>query len=222
MEPGQRHQRHTNIRFPPDPEPIKKIFAKIASQVPDFEQIRKVETMEITRMKFDTKTIRVTQTGPDGESVTRYVALDEDQSLTVVFMEKCKRAGFGMSETWNEICLALQTIFKLGFIPADDELYELTSEQYQKFYAEMGKIDGKIYMLLPKNTKYQSTSKEVGVITEQQLDWLDKAKKVIRQYCHDEKKKFKNSEDRLAWLIGVLPVAFSGGTKVRRDSIRLV
>jgi hypothetical protein len=53
---------------------------------------------------------------------------------------------------------ALVKIFQMGYLPADDEFYELTPEMYQKYYAEVEQTKERLFMLLPKNPVYQTTS----------------------------------------------------------------
>jgi hypothetical protein len=166
----------------------------------------------------------VTEKGPGGRPAVRVQKLDANQKLTVLFLEECMNAGFSLYEAWNEIDVAAITIFALGHIPEEDEWYELTAAQYLQFYAKAPeqRSDDRIYMLLPKNPVNMSSSREVGVITETQFNWIHKAKKVMNQYCHDFKKTFHTTHEELLWLTTVMPVEFSQGTKARRDLLHTV
>jgi hypothetical protein len=178
--------------------------------------------MEKIIIKIDKTGVNVTEAGPDGKPVTRNVTLGKNEALTVTFIEKCMRAGFDLKVAFTEISSAFSSIFTLGYIPADDEFYELTPEQYQKYYVECEKTNERIYMLLPKDPRYQKTGKEVDVLTEEQIGWFDKAKKIMKQYRRDYNKEFDTIEDELAWLVTVMPADFSSGTKTRRNLLHLV
>ncbi|GHV92687.1 hypothetical protein AGMMS50268_31900 [Spirochaetia bacterium] len=168
----------------------------------------------------------VTQRGPDGRMATTEKRLEPDHKLTVLFMEECMKAGFSMREAWEEIGDAIMKIFECGFIPAEDEFYELTEEQYASFHIQFpGNIEKKgerIFMLLPKNPAYQSSSQEVSVISESQLVWFRKAERVIRQYRRDFGMGFCSVDEELTWLATMMPKLFSQGTRIRRNLLRKV
>jgi hypothetical protein len=178
--------------------------------------------MEKITIKIGKTGINVIEAGPDGKPVARNVTLGKNESLTVTFIEKCMRAGFDFKAAFTEISAAFSSIFELGYIPAEDEFYELTPEQYQKYYAECEKTDERIYMVLPKDPRHQKTGKEADVLTEEQIGWFDKAKKVMKQYRRAYNKKFDTIEDELAWLVSVMPEDFSSGTKTRRNLLHIV
>lgn len=48
---------------------------------------------------------------------------------------------------------ALQVLFKLGYMPKDEEFYEMTYQQYQHYFDMYGHTDEKIYLLLPEDQK---------------------------------------------------------------------
>ena len=110
-------------------------------------------------------------------------------------------------------------IFKLGFVPEDEELYELTPEQYEAYYATNGdeddSSDEKIYMLLPKDAhKYNEVaSGDVYVLTESDIELMRRAAQIIENYCKNSKKKFKNYDEKLRYCASVMPESISKGTK---------
>jgi hypothetical protein len=162
----------------------------------------------------------VTEAGADGKPAARNVTLGKNESLTALFMGKCMCAGFDIQTAFTEISAAISSIFEMGYIPEKDEFCELTPEEYKNYYTEVEKTDDRIYMVVPKDPKHQE--KEVGVLTEEEIGWFDKAKKVMKQYRRDYNKKFDTIEDELAWLVTVLPEEFSRGTKTRRNLLHLV
>jgi hypothetical protein len=187
-----------------------------------------------TRKKKETRaiklsrTIRITEVDADGNRKTRDRVAEGDAAQYIEFLEKCMRADFGLQEAIMQILNAATIIFQMGYIPSDDEFYELTPELYKKFeeQAQYNKdldgVEGNIYMLLPKDPRYQSASREVEVVTEDQMKWFRKAEKVFEQYCIDYGKTFTNVEQRLTWLTTILPPAITAGSKYRRNQLHLV
>ncbi len=113
-------------------------------------------------------------------------------------------------------------IFKLGFVPKDSEFYELTSEQYQRYYATAAgadeHLDEKLYMILPEDSqKYAELASEyVFVLTEKDVILIKKAEELIEEYCKKSRKKFNNFEEKLYYCASVMPEVISEGTKYER------
>ena len=123
------------------------------------------------------------------------------------------------------VLTGVKAIFKLGYIPENDEFYELTSEQYKAYYDRMGKDDdtppdAKIFMLLPKDMqKYKElASEDVFVITESELYFVRKAEELIEIYCADSGKTFDNLDEKLYYVASVLPNVASKGTKYEKKN----
>ncbi|GHT73067.1 hypothetical protein FACS1894124_0870 [Spirochaetia bacterium] len=150
-------------------------------------------------------------------TAVREAAPDTNQTRMVLFLEECIRADFNLTEALEDICFGLMEILCKGYIPAAHELYELTAEQYVKFYAtarkDAAKSGERIFILLPKNPALQFPSREVETMTESQVSCLFKAAKVIKQYRRDFGKHFDSITEELSWLAAVLPAEFSGGGK---------
>jgi hypothetical protein len=112
----------------------------------------------------------------------------------------------------------VQVIFKLGYVPQDDEYYELTPEEYDKFYATMDtdgiSPDEKIYMLLPNDTqKYSEVAAEdVFVFTEKNISAIKQAAQLIEQYCEESGKTFKDYEEKMSFAATLLPDFVLKGT----------
>jgi hypothetical protein len=119
-------------------------------------------------------------------------------------------------------------IFKLGFIPKDDDLYELTPEQYEHYYATAEgadeHYDEKIYMLLPKDPqKYaEIASEDVFAISEKEVVLIERAEKLIERYCADSKKTFNSLDEKLRYCASVMPDVVSKGTQYERYHNRIV
>ncbi len=113
-------------------------------------------------------------------------------------------------------------IFKLGFVPKDSEFYELTSEQYQHYYATAAGADEhlneKLYMILPDDSQKcaELASEYVFVLTEKDITLIKKAEELIEEYCKKSGKKFNNFEEKLYYCASVMPEVVSEGTKYER------
>jgi len=124
---------------------------------------------------------------------------------------------------WDGIAVlvsGMQAIFKLGFVPEDNELYELTPEQYQRFYATAATDEDrvskeKIYMILPKDPKkYEPfADKEVFVLRETEVLSIEVGAKIIEDYCRDSGRTFNSFDEKLCFCASVMPDMFSEGTK---------
>ena len=115
--------------------------------------------------------------------------------------------------------IKMSMIFKIGYVPEDDELYELTTEQYEAFLNKAGRsryyTDGKIFMVLPKDPKiYQEiAADDVFAITEMEVDYLNEAIEIVDEHCKESGKEFKNLDEKLRYCATVMPKSWSEGTK---------
>jgi len=125
------------------------------------------------------------------------------------------------------ILAGVQVILKLGYVPEDDEYYELTAAQYRAYYERRDKdddtpLDAKIYMLLPKDTqKYREfASEDVFVITDSEIYFVRKGEELIEMYCKESGKTFNSFDEKLYYAASILPDAASKGTKYERKNHR--
>jgi len=118
---------------------------------------------------------------------------------------------------------ALPAIFKLGFVPADDEFHELTPKQYQHFYATAAEEEDRvskerIYILLPNDPqKYKPfVGKKVLVFREKEVIAIRDGERIIESYCTKRRKKFGSFDEKLRYCATLMPDVFSKGTKYER------
>jgi hypothetical protein len=138
-------------------------------------------------------------------------------------VEKTKPGGSGgLYNTMFEVIPAIMQVFQTGYLPAEDEFYELTPQQYEKFYAEVKQTNERLFMVLPKDPRFQTESHEIGVVTEAQISWFKQAGKIIERYCRDSGKTFKNFDEKLAYCATVMPKVFSDGSNARRSLLHEV
>jgi hypothetical protein len=115
----------------------------------------------------------------------------------------------------------VKVIFLLGFVPEDDELYELTAEQYQHYYDTAAEdanerfTGEKIYMVLPKDPKkYAEIAVEsVFAFKEEEIHTIRRGEEIIENYCQKSGKEFKDFDEKLRYCASLMPSVFTKGTK---------
>jgi hypothetical protein len=119
---------------------------------------------------------------------------------------------------------ALAVVFKLGFIPKKEELYEFTPEQYEKYYETENKepTGEKIFMLLPDDIKKYNefAAEDVYIFMERDIAYFEKAKRAIDRYCANSDMPLETFEDKLRHTASLLPSVFSEGTNYNFKAIK--
>ncbi|MDR1584013.1 MAG: hypothetical protein LBS55_12305 [Prevotellaceae bacterium] len=117
----------------------------------------------------------------------------------------------------------LNAVFQLGYIPKREEFYELTPEQYEKYYEneEMEEDNEKIFMLLPNDIeKYNElASGDVFACSEKEISEFEDVEKLIDKYCKNSGKTFKTFEDKLCYVASVVPPCFTAGTRFEKKRL---
>jgi len=125
---------------------------------------------------------------------------------------------------------ALQSLFRLGFRPQEEDLHELTCEQYEAYFRQNGHTDEKVYVLLPKDPKKLSATSDepnsLVVLTESDLSYMRSAWQTVERYCaRAEGITFETDEQKLQYTAILLPDVFTKGTRyesLRRANMRVV
>lgn len=109
---------------------------------------------------------------------------------------------------------SVHTIMKLGFMPNDDDYLELTDEQYQKYYKEVGYTEEKVYAILPKNPQNHVPAElhEIVVCTESEIALMKQGWQIIESYCSSPELANATDQQKLAHAASKLPDVFSKGT----------
>ena len=103
---------------------------------------------------------------------------------------------------------AIQGIFRLGFIPKEEDFREFSGEEYQKFKEKECDICGKMYTFkfgLP------IAEHDVYVFSEEEKGIMLKGVEIIDSLC--EEKTFISDDAKLRFVANILPGVFSEGTK---------
>ena len=106
---------------------------------------------------------------------------------------------------------SLQFIFKIGYIPNENDFLELTEDQYAAYVKQCGEIKGKIYMFSPQNPHFSMDDdyNEISCLDEEDLRGFKDAEQLIQHYCDNSKQIFKTTEEKLQYMASALPDVFS-------------
>lgn len=112
---------------------------------------------------------------------------------------------------------AVSIIYKdLGFVPTEDEICEISSEEYAAYEKQGGDISKRLYTVIPKEGKVLMPDNVVGLFTEADIPRIMKAANILRRYAIDGGCDSDNSDDILATAALRLPSVFTEGTKYAR------
>lgn len=110
----------------------------------------------------------------------------------------------------------MQEIFRLGFIPQEDNFLELTDEQYAQFHAKEGESDERIFMLVSNNPHIAIAEgeNEISIVTESEKNYFASTAEIIKNYCKDQ--PFASDEEKLRYAASKLPDCFTKGTRYEK------
>lgn len=124
-------------------------------------------------------------------------------------------SGFGLFSPLRGAMI----LFKLGFIPKEDDFLELTSEQYQHFYNTAGDADShrdeKLFMLLPQDPQVYAevAAGDALILSEGDIAEIKGGVAFIENCCADNEEKFNTLDEKLRFCAGKLPAMATDGTK---------
>jgi hypothetical protein len=108
---------------------------------------------------------------------------------------------------------AIMAIYKLGFIPDEDEIHEFTAELYDAFESQGGDISKRLYTIIPKDEKNRLPEKEIRVLTEDEIPRLWRGSKFLRGYAKEIGCDSEESDEILAAAAAALPPVFSENSR---------
>lgn len=106
---------------------------------------------------------------------------------------------------------AITIIYKLGFIPKEDDFVEFSKEDYANYEQEVGAVEGKMFTF-----KDELTDTEEGAFAfrEKEKQYFLDARQLL--YCLCEGKEFSSDTELLEIAAKILPPAFSKGFRLFR------
>lgn len=116
---------------------------------------------------------------------------------------------------------AIKMIFQLGYLPKEEDFCELTYEQYQAYFKQLGYTEEKVYMLIPTNPEAYKrvAANDVSCLKESEKQHFQSASEMIDKYCED--KSFDTFDSKLQYVATLLPDVFSKGTPFEEKSLHI-
>jgi hypothetical protein len=158
---------------------------------------------------------------PHDDKVDCLVITQAEKSVDDIPMQNWF-SGMNMNEIFTELFPTISDIFKLGFIPSPDELYELTQEQYFAYQRKGGDISEPLYTIIPKNYKYLGPSNEVNLLTKKDTIRLGKAAMFLYLYAKENGCTSQKNDDILKFTAERLPIYFTKDTKFERQPMKIL
>ncbi len=106
---------------------------------------------------------------------------------------------------------AVQALFQLGFLPAEEDFLELTEEQYAALRRQQ-EVEERYFMLAPMDTRVALDEEwnEISIVSESEKAALLEAVALIEKYS--EGKNFTSGQEKLRYAAGRMPSCFTKGT----------
>ena len=113
----------------------------------------------------------------------------------------------------KELVPAITAIFKLGFIPNDNEIVEFNENMYESFIIQMG-LEGKtMYHIIPENPKYrQDDTNEINAMSDDEVGYLRQGIAFFAKYANENDLPADDAEMILKHAASKLPLNLSEGT----------
>lgn len=108
---------------------------------------------------------------------------------------------------------AIKIIFKIGFIPKEEDFEEFSESDYEKYHKEVGETEGKMFRFVQGK---MDESKYVFTFDEFEKEKLLEGFEVIRNLADDH---LSDSDDEtLQYVAHVMPYPFTKGTKYEKKN----
>ncbi|MBD5356876.1 MAG: hypothetical protein HDR88_07730 [Bacteroides sp.] len=122
-----------------------------------------------------------------------------------------------------QLAPALNFIFKISYIPQDEDFKELTPEQYEAFNQRGSEEDQKnlanqkLFAFLPDDPKvsnhvFKLSGNNLFIVTEEEINAFASASALIDKCCSDSNHHFDSLMDKLTYLRQTMPDVFTEGT----------
>jgi hypothetical protein len=108
---------------------------------------------------------------------------------------------------------AMMSVFELGFLPEENDVFEITPEMYASYESKGGDISKKLYSIMPKDEINQGADNEVTILTEDEIPKLWKAVADIRKHAKRAGCESEDGAEILAAAASILPDVFSENSR---------
>ena len=110
---------------------------------------------------------------------------------------------------------AIKIIFKIGFIPKEEDFEEFSESDYEKYHKEVGETEGKMFRFVQGKL---DESEYVFTFDEFEKKKLLEGSEVIRNLADDH---LSDSDDEtLQYVARVMPYPFTKGTKYEKKNLK--
>lgn len=103
---------------------------------------------------------------------------------------------------------AIMVIFKLGFIPKEEDFREFSESDYEKYRKENGETEEKMFRFVEGK---MNQTQDVYAFSEFEMNKLLEGAEVIQNLAKDH--IFDSDDDTLKYVASVMPYPFSKGSK---------
>lgn len=103
---------------------------------------------------------------------------------------------------------AIMVIFKLGFIPKEEDFMEFTQSDYEKYHKEVGETDGKMFVINPSKIAEEGA---LYAFSEFEKSKMLEGAEVIRNLAKEHLSE--DDDETLRYVASVMPYPFSKGSK---------
>ena len=108
---------------------------------------------------------------------------------------------------------AIKIIFKIGFIPKEEDFEQFSESDYEKYHNEVGETEGKMFRFVQGK---MDESEYVFAFDEFEKEKLLEGSEVIRNLADDH---LSDSDDEtLQYVARVMPYPFTKGTKYEKKN----
>lgn len=107
---------------------------------------------------------------------------------------------------------AVQEIFKLGFIPKNEDFREFSNEEYMRFHEKECDLSGKMYTF---RSERLAQGNEIYAFTEEEKNMILKGVEILKNICDGQ--TFISDDLMLRYAAQHLPDVFAKGTKYAKE-----
>ena len=107
--------------------------------------------------------------------------------------------------------IAIMVIFKIGFIPSEEDFREFSESEYEKYRAELSEPEGRMFRF--REGKMEE-SNEVYAFSEDEKNKMLEAAESMRHLA--KKHPCKTDDETLKYLASVMPYPFSKGSQYEK------
>jgi hypothetical protein len=129
-----------------------------------------------------------------------------------------------LHEVLFELAHAIKVIFRLGYLPDNSDIVELSAAEYDAFRIQGGEVSQRVYWLPAKDGVEMTPDgrPQMSVLVESEIAKLRKGVSFLTGMAEKDGKHFSQDKELLEYAASCLPNIFSEGTPYARSRLQLV